>query len=165
MRSLRGLLVLLILLATTGFIIGVAIERSSAEEPHTVEPVAHEEGGHEEGEATNEGQATDEGSEAPSEGNSSETVLGLNVESTPLVVTAVLFSLVLAGAAWAWPRSRPLLVIVIAAMLAFAVLDIAEVVHQLDTSRAGLAILAAIVAALHLAAAGTSGAMLRTSEA
>jgi DMSO/TMAO reductase YedYZ heme-binding membrane subunit len=55
-------------------------------------------------------------------------------------------------------------VIVIVAMLAFAVLDVAEVVHQLDTSRAGLAIMAAIVAALHLGAAGTSGAMLRTSE-
>jgi DMSO/TMAO reductase YedYZ heme-binding membrane subunit len=35
-------------------------------------------------------------------------------------------------------------------MLAFAVLDVAELVHQLETSRAGLAIMAAIVAALHL---------------
>jgi di/tricarboxylate transporter len=79
-------------------------------------------------------------------------------------VTAVVFSLVLAGAVWVWPRLHPLLVIAIVAMLAFAVLDVAEVVHQLDASRAGLAIIAAIVAGLHLGAAGTSGAMLRTSE-
>ena len=150
---------LLILLATAGFVIGVAIEKSSAEEPHTDEPAVREEGGHEEGEAT-EG-----GTEAPTEGESGETVLGLDVESTPLVVTAVVFSLVLAGAVWVWPRSRPLLVIAIVAMLAFAVLDVAEVVHQLDTSRAGLAIIAAIVAVLHLGASGTSGAMLRAFEA
>jgi di/tricarboxylate transporter len=149
---------LLILLATAGFVIGVAIEKSSGEGPHTDEPAVHEEGGHEEREAT------EVGTEAPSERESSETILGLDVESTPLVVTAVALSLVLAGAVWVWPRSRPVLVIVIVAMLAFAVLDVAEVVHQLDTSRAGLAIMAAIVAALHLGAAGTSGAMLRTSE-
>ena len=149
---------LLILLASTGFVIGVAIEKSSVEEPHTDVPAVSGEGGHEEEEAT-EG-----GTEAPTGGESSETVLGLDVESTPLVVTAGVFSLVLAGAAWAWPRLRPLLVVVILAMLAFAVLDVAEVVHQLDTSRAGLAIIAAIVAALHLGAAGTSGVMLRTSE-
>jgi hypothetical protein len=66
--------VLLILLATAGFVIGVAIEKSSAEEPHTDEPAVHEEGGHEEGEAT-EG-----GTEAPTEGESGDTVLGLDVD-------------------------------------------------------------------------------------
>jgi DMSO/TMAO reductase YedYZ heme-binding membrane subunit len=49
-------------------------------------------------------------------------------------------------------------------MLAFAVLDIVEVVHQLDESRAAVAIIADVVAALHLAAAGTAGAMLRASK-
>jgi hypothetical protein len=72
---------LLILLATAGFVIGVAIEKSSGEGPHTDERVLHEQGGHEERE-TAEG-----GTEVPSERESSETALGLDIESTPLVVT------------------------------------------------------------------------------
>ena len=46
---------LLILLASTAFVIGVAIEKSSVEEPHTVVPAVSGEGGHEEGEATEGG--------------------------------------------------------------------------------------------------------------
>jgi hypothetical protein len=151
----RALLVLLIVLATAGFAIGIAVEKSTAEEPHADETAVSEEGGHEEGEAAEEGGA---------EAASSETVLGLNLESTPLVIAAVVGSLVLAGAVWVRPRWRPLLVVVALTMLAFAVLDVAEVLHQLDESRAGVAVIAVIVAALHLAAAGTAGAMLRTSE-
>jgi hypothetical protein len=46
-------------------------------------------------------------------------------------------------------------------MLTFAALDIREIVHQADESRAGLAVLAATIAALHLIAAGAAALMLR----
>jgi len=153
--SHRDALVLLIVLATAGFAAGVAMERATAEEPHTDEVIGTEEGeaGHEEGEG---GAAVKE--------QTSEEILGLNLESTPLVVAAVVGSLLLAGAVWIRPRWRPLLAVVALVMLAFAVLDILELVHQLDESRAAVAIIATIVAALHLAAAGTAGAMLRASK-
>jgi hypothetical protein len=87
-----------------------------------------------------------------SEGNSEE-VFGVDAEATPFVVLAVLASLALALAAWARPSSTPILVVVALAMLAFAVFDVREVFHQADESKTGLAVLAGIVAALHLAAA------------
>jgi hypothetical protein len=41
-------------------------------------------------------------------------------------------------------------------MVVFAVLDLREVVHQLDEDNGGLAVLAGVVAALHLAAAAVA---------
>jgi hypothetical protein len=49
--------------------------------------------------------------------------------------------------------------LVAAAMLAFAIFDIAEVFHQIDRSEGGIAAIAALVAVLHLAA-GVSSAQL-----
>lgn len=147
--------VLLVVLATAGFAVGIAIERATAE-GHADETATHDEaieGGHEEG-----------GEEATAEPTGAETVLGLNLESTPLVVAAVVGSLLLAGAVRARPRLRPLLAVAALAMLAFAVLDVAEVLHQLDESRAGVAVVATFVAALHLAAVGAAGAMLSASQ-
>ena len=62
---------------------------------------------------------------------------------------------------WSRPRSLAVLGVVAAAMLLFAVLDVREVFHQVDESRAGLAVLAGVVAALHLAAAMTAGVLAR----
>ena len=45
----------------------------------------------------------------------------------------------------------------------FAVFDIAEIRHQLDESRTGLAVLAAVIAAAHLAAAATAGLSTRAA--
>ena len=49
-------------------------------------------------------------------------------------------------------------------MLAFAALDIQEVVHQSDEARTGLAILAAVVAALHVAATVLAMLMIRAGR-
>jgi hypothetical protein len=88
---------------------------------------------------------------------SSETLLGVNPESTGLLVVAVAVSLLLAAAVW-WVGASPLVLGVVAlAMAAFAALDIREVVHQADESRTGLMLLAALVALLHLAAAVLAG--------
>jgi hypothetical protein len=70
-----------------------------------------------------------------------------------LVVTAVIVSVLLAGAVWARPDYRPLLLLTAAAMLLFSGLDIREAIHQGDESNTGLATLAIGIAVLHLAAA------------
>ena len=50
----------------------------------------------------------------------------------------------------------------LAAMVAFAALDVREVVHQLDEENAGLAVLAGVVAALHLGVAAIALSMGRS---
>jgi hypothetical protein len=82
----------------------------------------------------------------------SENLLGINPEATGLVVIAVALSLLLA--ALILTARSPLVAAGIAVtMLAFTVLDIREVTHQLNESRSGLAAFAAVVALLHLLAA------------
>jgi hypothetical protein len=85
--------------------------------------------------------------------------LGVDVEAWPFVAVAAVASLALAAAAFARPRAVGLLALVGAAMLAFAALDVREVVHQLYEDARGLALLAGAVAALHLAAAAVAGIM------
>ena len=81
--------------------------------------------------------------------SSNETFLGLNLESTPLVIIAAAASLALA----AFTRRRNLRALLFATMafaVVFAVFDIAEVAHQIKESRAGLALLAATIALVHV---------------
>ncbi len=82
----------------------------------------------------------------------SETVLGLNLESNALVIIAVAMSLALAVLTW-FRNRRSLLLATTAFALVFAVFDIAEIAHQITESRAGLATLAAAIALVHLATA------------
>ena len=53
----------------------------------------------------------------------------------------------------------PLLAFVAVVMFAFAALDVREVVHQAGIDETGLAVLAGVVAALHLAAAAVAVVM------
>ena len=83
---------------------------------------------------------------------SGENVLGVNVESSALVIVALAVSLALA--ALTWMRNRPgLLFATMAIAVVFAVFDVAEVAHQIKESRTGLATLAATIALVHLATA------------
>jgi hypothetical protein len=136
---LRWLLSALLVAAAVLFAIGVAAERAQGD--HHDEVAAHVEGGEEH---------HDEAAE--SSGHSDERTLGVVRESPAIVVTAVAVSLVLASLVW-FRRDLWLLWTVVAVALVFAVFDVAEVVHQLDESRNGLALLAAIVALLHLSSA------------
>jgi hypothetical protein len=92
-----------------------------------------------------------------------ETLLGINPEATPLIMIAILLSLVLAAAVTA-VRSPRLLPGIALIMLAFAALDIRELTHQIHESRPGLAALAAAVALLHLLAAATALQARRTTR-
>ena len=164
---LRVVLVALLVAATAAFVVGVSIERSQGEN-HT-EPTsavvgeAGESGevGHEEGAASGEEARANESGGSHGEEKGAETFLGIDYEAVPFIVLAAAFSLALAAAVWRRPASVPLLALVIVAMLAFTALDVREVVHQLDEGNGGLALLAGVVAALHLAVAGVAIALAR----
>ena len=80
--------------------------------------------------------------------------------------TGTVLSLVLAAGCWLRPGWRWLLVLTAVAMVAFAALDVREVVHQFDESNAGLGLIALLVAVLHAAAAVTAVVLLsRTRSA
>lgn len=168
--GLRVVLVTLIVLATGAFVVGVALERdaedshhetSEASNPESSESeAAHKETGEGESAPSGEGEVGSAHASGESSGGEGDaTLLGVDLESTPLVIVVALGSLALAAAVWVRPGLDLLLVLVAVAMVAFAALDVRELVHQLDENREGLALLAAVVAALHLAAAGVAVAL------
>ena len=155
-------LVALIVAATAAFVVGVVLERhQTANEPRETPAHRAAEAGTESrtGES-GESEPTGEAAAHPAPGGraeSSEKLLGVDPESTGLLVVAVVVSLLLAAAV-SWRGGSPLvLAVVAAAMAAFCALDIREVVHQVSESRTGLAVLAGVVAALHGAAALVAG--------
>jgi hypothetical protein len=151
---LRRLLALALLVSAGLFVVGVIVERSErGSESHAT---THEEPGTEHGEEGEEGH-TD--GPAPKPEVSSERLLGIDPESTALVVVAALASIALAVAV-VRTRSAAVLWIALAFGLAFAVLDVRELVHQADESRTGLVVLAGAVAVLHLAVAALAAAGL-----
>jgi hypothetical protein len=97
--------------------------------------------------STSEAEAADEEAE-----EDEERVLGNDVESPVLVTTAVVISLLIAGLVWR-RSDRRLFIIVAVFGAGFAVLDVAEVAHELDEDNTGLALLAGAIAALHAAVA------------
>lgn len=150
----------LLIAAAALFAIGASIERNN--EMHRDEATVITS-------TVGEGTAPAEGSEAAEAAEASETnpivdnhseadesadekVLGINLESTPLVVTAVILSLALAVATCR-SNHKVLLLLTAAFAAGSATLDIAEFAHQIDRSKPSLAVLAAIIAVVHGAAA------------
>jgi hypothetical protein len=85
-------------------------------------------------------------------GEEAETFLGIDVESTTTIVIGVAVSLAVALGLWLTGR-RVWAALAVLVAFCFAVLDLAELAHQVDESKAGLAVLAAVIAAAHLVAA------------
>ena len=144
----------LLLLATAAFVVGVTVERSQGEDTSSSNTSTHTEAG-KSGEHA-EGQESAEGSAEPNARSeseqASEDLLGVNPESTPVVVLAVLLALLLAGAVW-WRPFRLILAAGVVFCAGAMALDLREVAHQLDENRGGVATIAGVVAALHLLAA------------
>ena len=171
MRSLlsgRFSLAALLAVATLLFAVGVIAERSAADEH--VEPTASAESGEaghaDEGEAAHaeeggEGAHADEealSTEGGAAESSREELAGVDLESTALIVLAVLAGLALsAAAATELGRRRAFLLAVVVIALAWGVLDVRELLHQLDESRGGIAAIALAVTGLHLLAAAVAG--------
>jgi hypothetical protein len=151
MDALRRTLVVLLVASTALFAVGAIAERSDA--AHKEAPSAH---AREAGESSEVHAGNGEAVEVHA-GNG-EAVGGVDVESTPLVVLAVAAGLALAGlAATRFGRLAGVLVAIALIALAWAALDVREVVHQLDESRTGIALVAAVVAILHVASAAVAG--------
>jgi Flp pilus assembly protein TadB len=156
MSRLRWTLVALLVTATALFTVGVIGERSQADthpEPaRTHAEAAEPESAHEAGEAHGRTDDAETGSEG-----TDETLFGIDLESTPLLILAVIAGLALAGLVTTQlGRRRGVLTAIALAALAWAVLDAREALHQLDESRTDIAAVALVVGALHLAAAGVA---------
>jgi hypothetical protein len=134
------------------------VERES-EGAEVGEPDEAEEERNEAGEAREAGEAAESGETHADE---DEAILGIDPEATWTVTIAVTISLLLAAAIWLF-GARSALVGVAAFGVLFALLDVREVLHQLDESRAGLAALVMVVALLHVGAATAAGLALRGS--
>jgi hypothetical protein len=159
--ALRWTLVSLLVASTALFAVGVSIERSEAD-THVEPAAAQSEAAEPEGAHDEEGEAQSESAAGETE-SEDERVLGVDLESKPLIVVAVLTGLGLAAlAASRFGRVRGVLLAIAAIALIWAILDVREVVHQLDESRDGVALIAMTVAVLHLAAA-VSGQLARTT--
>lgn len=141
---------LLIVAATALFVVGISVEKGDSHPETGAETASHVESGAESTEG--EGSDTTQLSEGD-QGGGEEKVLGIDIESTPLVVLAVLVSLGLAVAVLLLPEAGAVLLLVALVMAAFTVVDIAEVLRQLDESNCGVALIAGAVAALHACAA------------
>ena len=152
----RWVLSSLLIAGAALFAIGVAAERNAAD-THTetgTETVQTEGTGHTEesgGEETphTEQPATEQAGHTEA---SSETVFGVDLESTTLVIVAAIASIALAVLTWRMNR-RLLFLATVAFAAVFAIFDIAELVHQIQESRAGIAALAAAIAVAHIGAA------------
>ncbi|MCU1359542.1 MAG: hypothetical protein JWN99_831 [Ilumatobacteraceae bacterium] len=92
----------------------------------------------------------------------SESGLVSHLESIPLVVTGCIASLLLALAV-VRRQDRRLLLLITGFAVAFTLLDVTEVVHQINDHQIAIGLLAAAVAIVHGAAAGlTATAIPRT---
>jgi hypothetical protein len=160
---MRTLLAALLLAATALFAVGAIAERSQAHEPTAAEVHANGEAAgrssaaHQQEQTETSGEPTEgheNGAAAEGPTEASEAVLGVDVESTPFIVLAVLVGLGLAAlVASRLGRSPGVLIAVALIAIAWAALDVREVVHQRDESHMGIAVIAITVAVLHGAAA------------
>ena len=103
---------------------------------------------------------------ATSHSESSERLFGVNTESTPVVVAADLFALVLIGSVLLLSgRALRLTGLAVAVSGLVAVgLDLREAVHQHDLGKNGLLVLVVAVAVLHLGSS-SGGALLARGDA
>ncbi|WP_445149963.1 hypothetical protein [Baekduia sp. Peel2402] len=171
MLSPRVLLLALIVAASATFVLGVTLERSGETDHHetTSASSAHREQTESDGHAEGGEGATEDASEsagtaratADADADHELRPLGIDIEAWPFVIAAVLASLALALAGWQRSHHTNLLALVAVVMLAFGALDAREVAHQIDIDKNGLAILAALVAVMHLAAAAVAASMAR----
>ena len=179
-RRLPLLIALLLITSAALFAVGTAIEhrqrahhdRHGAASPATkggetsTEKTANGEssGSGESSSKTGEAKPAESGSPAVAPGESggethSEKIAGVDPESWPLVGIAITVSLLLA--AGVYRRGGGWVAATVAFVTLFAAGDIRELVHQIQESRATVAIIAATLIALHLLIAAAAAAAIR----
>jgi hypothetical protein len=146
------LLVIGLLASVALFVVGVTMERSGdTHMESTLTTETHSEGTSGEPQSGEGAAPVASASEATE--HTDATVLGIDLEAPAFVVLAVVISVALAAAVW-WGETVAVLALVLVFALAFAVLDIAEVIHQNDVGRTSVMLVAAVVAVTHLGVAG-----------
>lgn len=169
MRTLRLLVAALLAASAVGFTVAVSVERSHHQHETAAQHTAENGGTTEEPSGAGaEGSADHEAAERAGEGTASagteesETLLGVDVESIPVIVLADVTAAALLLAALLLPVGG-LLTIAAALIVLFGLgaagLDIREAVHQHDEAENGLLTAAVVIAVAHLLVAA-SGAML-----
>jgi len=143
----------LLALATVVFVWGSFAERSGHDDVAKSHGTANtEQAGNGESPAQHAAETGNAKTVTESSGESEYRPLGVNLESTPLVLAAGALSLLLAALVVFRPN-RVTLVAVVVVGVGFALLEVVEVVHQANRNRTGLLILALTAALLHMAAA------------
>jgi hypothetical protein len=160
LTRLRGALVVLLVGSACLFAVGSTIERNHGHhESSTAKSteVSGKEGGGETG-AESAGESSKPSADHHT-GEAGSRILGVDTESVGLSVAAFAASLLLAGAIWLLPSTLVLFTIV-GFGLVFAAGDGRELVHQLDESNNGLAAVAALLVAVHLAICALAATLL-----
>jgi hypothetical protein len=157
---------LVVLLAASTAVFGVAVASERSTEDEHVERVADRPGvegaSHDEGEEFATAEAEEHADAEQESHGDEEQLLGVDLESTWLVALGVAFGFALVAlAATAAGRTHVFLVAVVVICIGWAALDVRELVHLLEDSETGLAVLATLVAFLHVAAALVAGRLLR----
>jgi hypothetical protein len=170
-RRLRALLALLLVATAVLFTIGTSIERSQRsshkEKATSVESAgqstgsAGEAGSGESGGETQNSTETAPKTEATAaktevKSETGQKLFGIDTESVGAMIAAIAVSLGLAAAVW-FRRERWWLWLTVAFGIAFAIGDVRELIHQINESRTGVAVIAAILIAAHLRIAGLAG--------
>ena len=145
-RVLRIVAAVALVAGATLFGFGVARERSGA----GVHEAAVAESGHA-GETDETGGGEGSGGGERTHAESDAELLGIDLESPPFVVVAVIVSVGLA-AGLVGLRSRTVVLVTLVVALAFAIADVREILVQLDEERKAIALIAALVALLHVTA-------------
>lgn len=135
-----------VLLAVTAGLLAIGVRQESGDQHSESTEVNHADG--------REAEHEDEGGE----GSASEEwkILGLDPESPGLVTMAVVVSLALAGGLW-FTGKRGVALTAAAFAALFTIFDMAEISHQFEEARDGLALLAAAIAIGHALTALTAG--------
>jgi hypothetical protein len=161
-RTLRIVAAVALVLGAALFAIGIGREHSGHEASSAVE--SSPQGEVSEQTEADEGTTGVEGATQTHPSAEADAVLlGIDLESTPFVVLAVVASIAL-GALLLSTRARWVLVVMVAFALVFALADVRELLKQIDESHAGIAAIAVGVLAFHAiaVAAGTAGARSAT---
>lgn len=153
----RGLVVgVVLIIATVFFVWGSFAERSGHHDVHSSVP-SGESAANGESAAQHAAEGGGGSDGTASAGVASETAeyrpLGVNLESTPLVIGGAMLSVLLAALVIARSRREVLIVAALLA-LAFTTLEVAEVAHQIDANKTGLVVLALLAGVLHALTAG-----------
>jgi len=154
LAPLRVALATALIVAAILFAHGVNAERSNHHEGTSevrTGQAAHSESGERTGETAGESAAP---TVAASE--TTEHVLGVNTESDTIVWLIVIVSVALAAGILLAPKVSALVWVAATFCLAAGVFDIAEIFHEVSRSDTGLAVLAAVIAAIHSAGAALS---------